>query len=140
MENTIFGESTTPLASKGALKNPNMYRESIIYDTVSRLPKSKIDEFCTSQEAKIMVNEGYLSQESLERLAKEHGIPSIVKTLACHIAREENDELFQTLLMANREAHMCLDRILDKYGMDAAEMAKKYGDDLDKIIPDYFKK
>jgi hypothetical protein len=140
MNKSIFGESTTTLAPKEALKNPNMYRESIIYDTVSRLPKTKIDEFCTSKEAKIMVNEGYLSQESLERLAKEHGIPSVVKTLACHIAREENDELFQTLLMANREAHMCLEKILDKYGLDAAKMAEKYAGDMDKIIPDYFKK
>lgn len=127
------------LAPKSALKQPNMYLESVIFENVSRLPRKKVDEFVNSKEAKTMMQEGYLSQATLERLANEHGMPGCVKSIACHLARENNDPAFKELLDSQRKAHQAIEEIIDKYGRDAEPIAQQYQQNLDSILPDYFK-
>ena len=90
----VFGGANVKLES--ALKNPNQFREAVICESIRSLPSEKIKEFCASEEAKVMINEGYITQDTIERLA-DSGDTSIFKTTVCHMAKEADEEGFPEL-------------------------------------------
>ena len=78
----------------GSLKNPNALREAFIYNTMSTKSSATIQKFVNSKEASIMVEEGLISTDVLERLASEceGGDCKMLNITVCHLAKDNDDK------------------------------------------------
>ena len=136
-ENSVFGG--TDIKMEGTLKNPNQYRDAVLYESLSNLSSNKIKEFVTSNEAKMMINEGLISAEVLDRLCADDG-NSLIKTTVCHMAKENGDELWDELVRCRMQERRILNDMLEKYGEEAKPVAesanKKF---VEACIPEYFR-
>lgn len=133
----VFGSSDAIMES--ALKNPNQFREAVLFEALSAMPEKKIKEFVKSPEAKTMINEGMITQETLERLANEHKA-GLIATTVCHMAKENGDPLWDEFVAARIQERRLMNDLLAKYG----EQAKPVAADADKkivesCIPEYFR-
>ena len=133
----VFGGINTTM--EATLKNPNQYRDAVIFESLSNLSEAKIKEFINSQEAKMMLNEGLISQEVLDRLCAEK-CNGILKTTVCHMAKENGDPLWDELVKHHIEERRIMNELLGKYGDQAKPVAesanKKF---VDSNIPEYFR-
>ena len=91
----VFGPADIKLES--ALKNPNQFREAVLFESLNNLPAAKKKEFLTSPEAKAMLEEGLVTRDMLERLAAESD-NGILKTTVCHMAKENGDPAWDELV------------------------------------------
>lgn len=137
LSSSIFGGANVVMES--ALKDPNQFRNAILFESLSSLPESKIKEFINSEEAKTMLTEGLITQDALERLVSEKDT-GILKTTVCHMAKENGDPLWDELVKHRIEERRLLNDMIEKYKEDAKPLvngAKK--DIIDKCIPEYFR-
>ena len=134
----VFGGADVKLES--ALKNPNQFREAVIFETVRHLPAQKRREFINSNEAKVMVNEGYITDETIERLSDSEDT-SIFKTAVCHMAKENDDPDWDEFVMHQIEARRLLNDMIARYGDKAKNVADNaYKDFVEHCVPEYFRK
>lgn len=133
----VFGSADVKL--EATLKNPNQFREAIIFEAINNLPTSKVKEFIGSEEAKVMLSEGMITQDMLERLAAEHD-SGVLKTTVCHMAKEEDDPIWDEFVQCRMQERRLMNELLEKYG----EKAKDVVDNVNKTvieacIPAYFR-
>ena len=134
----VFGGADVKLES--ALKNPNQFREAVICETIRSLPSEKIKEFCTSEEAKAMINEGYITQDTIERLADSCDT-GIFKTTVCHMAKEADDPDWDAFVMHQIESRRLMNDMIAKYGDKAKDIADNAQTDfIEHCVPEYFRK
>lgn len=134
---SVFGGSSVHMES--TLKNPNQYKEAVIESTLSSLPKKKLNEFVNSKEAKMMLNEGIISQDCLDRLActNDNGL---VKTTVCHLAKENGDPVWDEFVRCRIEERRLMNELLSKYGDEAKPVVVKVEKEvLEASIPEYFR-
>ena len=126
-------------ASDVLMESTNQYRNAILFESLSSLSDDKLNEFVNSQEAKVMVNEGILTQETIERLASDHN-DSFINTTVCHMAKENGDPEWDAIVKCRIEERRLLNELIERY-KDKAEVvangAKK--EIVEGCIPDYFK-
>lgn len=133
----VFGNPEAKL--EATLKNPNQFRDAVLYESLSSLSDTKIKEFVNSPEAKMMLNEGLISAEVLDRLCAEDG-NYMIKTTVCHMAKENGDPLWDELVRVRMQERRVLNDLLEKYGEEAkpvAENASKMF--IESCIPEYFR-
>lgn len=136
--NSIFGGSDVKIES--ALKNPNQFREAVVYETLSNLPTSKVKEFVGSKEAKMMLSEGIITYDALERLAAEKDT-GVLKTTVCHMAKENGDPLWDEFVRCRIEERRLLNELISKYSESAKPIADNAQKDfVESCIPEYFRK
>lgn len=138
INSAVFGSGDMKLES--ALKNPNQFRDAVIFESLSSLPTKKINEFVNSEEAKTMINEGLISQDVLERLVNTSD-KNILKTTVCHMAKENGDPIWDEFVKARIQERRIMNDLLEKYGKDAkliADNAEK--EIINASIPEYFRK
>ena len=133
----VFGSADVKL--EATLKNPNQFREAVIFEAINNLPTAKIKEFIGSEEAKVMLSEGMITQDMLERLAAEHD-NGVLKTTVCHMAKEEDDPIWDEFVQCRMQERRLMNELLEKYG----EKAKDVVDNVNKTvieacIPAYFR-
>lgn len=120
------------------LKNPNLFTEAVIFDEISRRSASDIKNFCRSNEAKMMIEAGVISQGTIERL-DAHTDDHCKDISVCHIASENEDPLWQELIMARREERRIMNELLNKYGNNAEEIGSQVRKEIiEKKIPTKF--
>lgn len=137
----VFGSGNAVM--ENTLKNPNQFREAVLFEHISNLPPEKIKEFIHSDEAKTMVDNGMLSCDSIERLAHHadkhhHHFHSAV----CHMAKENEDPLWDELVKCRIEERRIMNEIIDKYGKKAEEspaVKNTISEFINKCIPEYFR-
>lgn len=135
----VFGSANVKLES--ALKNPNQFREAVIFETLSNLPTSKIKEFVTSKEAKFMLSEGLISQETLEKLEGETNANPLLKTTVCHMAKENGDPIWDEFIKCRIEERRIMNELINKYKDKAYNIANNANKDfVESCIPEYFRK
>ena len=135
----IFGDGDLHLESV-VLKNPNQYREAVLFEIVTNLPKSKQKEFINSPEAKAMLEDGIITRDFLERVAAEHD-GGCLKTTVCHMAKENGDPLWDELIAARMTERRLMNELLAKYGTDAKTIVENANDEIIEMsIPEYFRK
>lgn len=136
-ESKVFGEEDAKLEGV-VFKNPNQYREAVIFEALSSLPESKIKEFVLSEEAATMVSTGIISQDSIERLAdcKDN---EILCTTICHMAKEDGDPLWDELVKARLEERRVMNELINKYKESATPYAEKAKEEfVESFVPRYF--
>lgn len=137
--NTVFGGTNVKLES--ALKNPNQFREAVICESIRSLPSDKVREFCASEEAKIMVREGYITPDTIERLEDGCDNNNIFKTTVCHMAKEADDPDWDAFVMHQIESRRLMNDMIAKYGDKAKDIADNVQTDfVEHCIPAYFRK
>lgn len=138
MNSAVFGSGDMKLES--ALKNPNQFRDAVIFESLSSLPTKKINEFVNSKEAKTMINEGLISQDVLERLVNTSD-KNILKTTVCHMAKENGDPIWDEFVKARIQERRIMNDLLEKYGKDAKVIADNAEKEIvNASIPEYFRK
>lgn len=135
--NALFGGNDAVI--EGALKNPNQFRDAVLFESLNSLPTAKKKEFVNSKEAKTMLQEGLISTEVLERLSAEAD-NGVLKTTVCHMAKENGDPEWDELVKHRMEERRLLNDLIEKYG----DKAKVIADNADKefveaYIPEYFR-
>ena len=136
-ESVVFGGSDVHM--EGALKNPNQFRDAILYESLNSLSSDKVKEFVSSNEAKFMVEEGLMSPETLERLANQGDC--ILKTTICHMAKENGDPMWDELVRLHMQERRIMNDLIEKYADEAkpvAESAVKTF--VEACVPEYFRK
>lgn len=139
LKSKVFGSSDVKL--EGVLKNPNEFREAVLFESLNNLPNEKKKEFVKSKEAKTMVSEGFLNMETLHRLAHECDHHHGIHTMVCHMAKENGDPLWDELVECRIRERRLINELIAKYGEEAkpaAETAEK--EFVESCIPEYFRK
>lgn len=135
---SIFGAADIKLES--ALKNPNQFREAVIFETLNGLPSAKRKEFIKSNEAKTMLTEGLITKDMLDRLASESD-NGVLKTTVCHMAKENGDPIWDEFVRCRIEERRIMNELIAKYGEDAKPIADNADKDfVESCIPEYFRK
>ena len=138
INSAVFGSGDMKLES--ALKNPNQFRDAVIFESLSSLPTKKINEFVNSKEAKTMINEGLISQDVLERLVNTSD-KNILKTTVCHMAKENGDPIWDEFVKERIQERRIMNDLLEKYGKDAKVIADNAEKEIvNASIPEYFRK
>lgn len=142
----IFGNSISEslfggrdVVMEGNLKNPNQYRDAVLFESLNSLPTNKKKEFIRSNEAKTMLREGLITTEVLERLADEANT-GVLKTTVCHMAKENGDPEWDALLKHRIEERRIMNDLIEKY-KDKAEVIANNADKefIEAFIPKYFR-
>ena len=135
---SVFGAADIKLES--ALKNPNQFREAVIFETLNGLPSAKRKEFIKSNEAKTMLTEGLITKDMLDRLASESD-NSVLKTTVCQMAKENGDPIWDEFVRCRIEERRIMNELIAKYGEDAKPIADNADKDfVEACIPEYFRK
>jgi len=136
-ESKVF--SGADVKMEGTLKNPNQFRDAILFEHLSHLSGSKVREFISSDEAKFMLSEGIISADVLDRLCEEDG-NKLLKTTVCHMAKENGDPLWDELVQAHIQERRVLNDLLEKYGEEAKPVAENANKTfVEACIPEYFR-
>lgn len=133
----VFGEPQAVM--EGTLKNPNQYRNAVLFESLSMLPEDKRKEFINSQEAKFMMENDMISPETLDRLMSDDD-NRMLKTTICHMAKENGDPLWDDLVQARIQERRVMNDLIAKYGEEAKPVmeanVKKF---IETCIPEYFR-
>lgn len=135
---TIFDESQT---LPGVLKNPNQFREAVIYEHMSHKDPATLKRFVNSSEAKAMIEAGTITYDTLDRLAKKaNSDNTVVNTAVCHVAKENEDDLWDQLVKARAEERRIMNELLDKYRKDVETVAiNAKSDIIESCIPKQYR-
>lgn len=136
-ESVLFGNGNAKIEGV-TFKNPNQFREAVIFDSLASLPESKLKEFVVSEEAEMMLTNGIITQDALDRLtnAKDN---EILNTTICHIAKEDGDPLWDELVKARIEERRIMNELIKKYQEKAEPYAEKAKEEfVESFIPKYF--
>ena len=135
---TVFDESQT---LPGVLKNPNQFREAVIYEHMSHKDPATLKRFVNSSEAKAMIEAGTITYDTLDRLAKKaNSDNTVVNTAVCHVAKENEDDLWDQLVKARAEERRIMNELLDKYRKDVEPVAiNAKSEIIEKCIPSNYR-
>lgn len=133
----LFTEGTI----SGSLKNPNEFREAVLYEELSRLPEPRLKEFLVSKEAKMMMENEILSDEVMERLHDGFGHQHCLKSAICQLAKENDDPEWKEFVHSMLNTRHHFNNLVQRYAEQATPLAKtakaEYIDGT--TIPEYFK-
>ena len=138
LESVVFDEAAE---LKVVLKNPNQFREAVIYEHLSHMDPSKIKSFINSREAKAMIEAGTITYDTLDRLQhKANCNDTAINTAVCHVAKENDDDLWDQLIAARAEERRIMNELLDKYRNEVETVATNARTEIiDKCIPASFR-
>lgn len=139
--NEAFKESVlggTNVVMENTLRDPNQYREAVLFEALASMPAKRIHEFVISPEAKVMVSEGIIKQETIDRLASNHD-DKILNTTICQLAKDADDPLWQEFVAARIQERRIMNELLEKYGAQAHTVADNaYEKFVAPNLPKYF--
>lgn len=135
---SVFDES---VEIKAVLKNPNQFREAVIFEHMSRKDPATIKTFCGSTEARTMVEAGTITYDTLDRLSqKANSDKGVINTAVCHVAKENDDELWNQLVQARAEERRIMNELLEKYRKEVTPVAINARTEIiEKCIPSRFR-
>lgn len=137
-ESMLFNENAE---IKTVLKNPNQFREAVIYEHLSHMDPTKIKVFVNSAESRAMLEAGTITYDTLDRLQKKADVNNTcVNTAVCHVAKENDDDLWDQLVAARAEERRIMNELLDKYRNDVESLATNARTEIiEKCIPSNYR-
>lgn len=122
------------------LKNPNEFKEAVIFEYMSHKDPTTLRSFIHSPEAKAMIEAGAITYDTLDRLENKCRNPHAMNAAICHVAKENEDELWDELIKVRAEERRLLNALRDKYADKVGPLANNARDEIiAKYIPDKFK-
>jgi len=133
---SIFGNKFDTM--EGKLKNPNDLREAYLYEYLTS--RGTAEKFANSPEATVMKEEGMITDELVERLSAAKANNKNLEMTVLHLAKAEDDPLFDLLVAARAEERRLMNELIAKYQESAVELTDKYVDKfLNQELPTEFK-
>ena len=133
---SIFGKKDDTMSGK--LKNPNALREAYLYEYLTARGQEK--KFVESPEASVMKEEGMITDELIEKLSTAKANNKNLEMTVLHLAKAEDDPLFDRLVAARAEERNIMNELIAKYQESAVELTDKYVDKfLNQELPKEFK-
>jgi len=133
---SIFGKKDDTMSGK--LKNPNALREAYLYEYLTARGQEK--KFVDSPEASVMKEEGMITDELIEKLSTAKANNKNLEMTVLHLAKAEDDPLFDRLVAARAEERNIMNELIAKYQESAVELTDKYVDKfLNQELPKEFK-
>lgn len=135
----VFGSEEAQLEM--ALKEPNQYRNAVIFESLAAISESKRKEFVSSEEAKVLLKEGVITDEMLEKLgAMDKDDNHVFCTSILHMAKDEGDPLWDEFVKHHIEERRILNELIAKYGEEGQKMAANAQKNfIEAYIPSYFR-
>lgn len=116
---------TSHIASIEEAANDQELLELFLIDDVLRGTNEQIANFCESQEAAILIEQGVLKKNALVRMnTLESDFNRRVKLTAYQLAKAAKSPDFEKLVKYSRLKKEYATKILNKYGAKAARIAK----------------
>ena len=136
---SIFGDADVKM--EGCLKNPHQFRDAVLFEHLSALPNEKIKEFVSSKEAKFMLSEGHISPDVIDRLNDAvNNDTGMLKLTVCHMAKENNDPLWEALVKCRLEERNIMNAIVERYAEEGSAIAQTARQAfVESCIPEYFR-
>ena len=122
MSDNLYG--TTHINSVEELGNSSTILELFTLDDVLRGPSEKIQEFCESEEAKILMEKQVLNKPTIIRMSKASDLKRRIKLISYRLAKDANDPMWTKLVKHQKAKKEFAQKILDKYGKKAERAAK----------------
>jgi hypothetical protein len=95
-----------------------------IIDDILRGTTEQINNFCESEQAKVLVEKTVLTKPTLMRLSKQDDQKRRVKLIAYKLAKEANDPEWKKLKKYTALRKQSIKKIMNKYGKKAERIAK----------------
>ena len=134
---SVFGESSEKIDFK--LKDPDKYRNAVLFEALRKLPEDKRKEFLNSKEAKIMVEESMIDADVIERL-KNIDDNRMLKITVCDLAKENEDPEWDELVECRIRERQLPNSLINKYALEAKDKIEKANEQIiNKSIPEYFR-
>ena len=118
---TLYG--TSQIAGLERMANSNEVLEMLLVDDMLRCSTEQIQEFCKSEEAKVLVEKAVLKKPTMMRLSKEDDKKRRVKLMAYQLAKSANDPEWEKLKTYTKKRKESIAKIMNKYGARAEKMA-----------------
>ena len=135
---SIFGNKDDKM--NGKLKNPNSLRESYLYEYFVSRGQDAIDKFVKSPEASIMKEQNMITDDLIERLSKAKANNKNLEMTVLHIAKAEDDPMFDRLVALRAQERDLMNELIKKYQESAVDLTNKYVDKfLNQELPKEFK-
>lgn len=136
---SIFGDADVKM--EGCLKNPHQFRDAVLFEHFSALPNEKIKEFVSSKEAKFMLSEGHISPDVIDRLNEAvNNDTGMLKLTVCHMAKENNDPLWEALVKCRLEERNIMNAIVERYAEEGSAIAQTAQQIfVESHVPEYFR-
>ncbi|WP_301066429.1 hypothetical protein [uncultured Duncaniella sp.] len=138
----VFGEAVEVMSGY-TLKNPNAYKEAVIYEALRHMPRRAIREFANSDAAKAMLEAELISPDTLATLAFEGqdvNSDECKRIAVCHMAKENEDPEWNELVQLRMKERELLSTLFARYEDKADSLAESVQKDvLDKYIPAYIR-
>ena len=99
----------------GKLKNPNSLRESYLYEYFVSRGQDAIDKFVKSPEASIMKEQNMITDDLIERLSKAKANNKNLEMTVLHIAKAEDDPMFDRLVALRAQERDLMNELIKKY-------------------------
>lgn len=128
-EDSVFAEVTV-INDGIKLKDPKPIREAFVLNELANLPKDELKDYVKSSQARALVENEIISPAALEDLAKSAYADRGVEFMACHMAKENEDERWNELVRHRAEERRLLDDIIRDYGPGASKMCDGYRKDF----------
>ena len=128
-EDSVFAEVTV-INDGIKLKDPKPIREAFVLNELANLPKDELKDYVKSSQARSLVENEIISPAALEDLAKSAYADRGVEFMACHMAKENEDERWNELVRHRAEERRLLDDIIRDYGPGASKMCDGYRQDF----------
>ena len=103
--------------------NMDEYMQECIFIEFSQLPDNKLKEFLEG-EAKVLEEAGIIGKNTMVRLSKADDLTRRIKMAAVQVARDNNDSLWKMWDNYTSKKNELEAKILQKYNMTAAKMAR----------------
>lgn len=135
----IFGGPEAQL--EVALKEPNQYRNAVVFESLAGLSEDRRREFIHSEEAKVLLREGVITDEMLEKLgAMDKDDNHVFCTSILHMAKEEGDPLWDEFVQHHVEERRIMNELIAKYGEEGQKMAANAQKNIvEAYIPRHFR-
>lgn len=119
----LYGASHISSIEEAA--NDNALMELYLIDDVLRGTDEQISKFCESEQASILVEQGVLKKNALVRMNTiESDFNRRVKLTSYQLAKENKDPNFAKLVKYSALKKEYANKILEKWGKQAARIAK----------------
>lgn len=104
--------------------NINSIVEDFLYDDVSRMSSDQIHEWCSSDQARALMEAGVLTKPTFIRLSKEDDEKRRIKLICYRLARNAKDPNYEKCMKYRALWKEYRQKIFDKYAAQATRLAR----------------
>lgn len=121
---SLFGHDTLSEATLLEDIDLDSYIEMLAYDDLSRQDTESLQEFCNSEQARVLQEKQVLKKGTMVRLSKQDDEKRRIKLCAYKLARDDKSSDWKKMVYHRKEWRKYRDRLMAHYGRRAEKIAR----------------